>query len=293
MKALWPEGFVAAAVVIVVVDGERALLTIDPELVDKDKTLSTARYGLRRGVDALASAFAEFDVAPAWLAPGSMVRGHPELFRGIPSTDELGMRGDDLERFDELDEVARDAALDRAMESFAAIGRPPSGFRLPRGDWPAGLVDALARRGISWSSSWTADDLPFTLPGAEGGSLVELPFHHVADDRAAFEWNFSPAIPAGHSRIADYERVLENWLWELESVHREGLLWVLTVHPHVIGTPGRIGLLRELLAAARGLEGLWLPSPSALASWWRSSGQTRGRSHRAQKFLELTGRSGY
>lgn len=289
MSGVWPDGHRSAVLVTVNLDGERALLSLDPALAGMDKTLSTARYGLRHGVDAIASELEREGWRASWLAPGMLARTHGEVLARVGETHDVGIRGDDLERLDALGADERRAVLDRAVVGFEQIGLAPTGFRLPRGDWPRGLVDDLADRGIRWSSSFVADDLPFLLPGAAGAALVELPFHYAAEDRQAFEWNFSPALPSGHSRIASYDDVLENWIWEFEGTHHEGLLWVLTLHPHVIGTPGRIALLRELLAHIRSTGAVWVATGTEIAAWWESEGRARGLAHPGAVFLREAG----
>lgn len=289
MTATWPDGRKAAVLVTVNLDGERALLAQDSTLVGREKTLSTPRYGLRRGVDTLLGVLEEYATPASWFAPGALVRTHPEVAVRVAAAHEIGLRGDDVTSIHDIPARARRDALDRAMASFAAIGVVPTGFRLPRGEWPQGLVDDLLVRGITWSSSFVADDLPFLLPGATGHDLVEIPFHYGAEDRQAFDWNFSPAIPAGHARIASYGEVLENWMWEFEGAVSEEAMFVLTLTPHIIATPGRIGLLRELLRRMHEIEGVWFAQGSTIAEWWRRQGPDRGSGHPAAVFLRESG----
>lgn len=286
----WPGGRRAAVLISVNVDAERSLLTLDPTLEGRTKTLSTARYGIRRGLPAVLAELRRAGVPASFFAPGSVLRGHPGLFDGLARDGhDVGIRGDDLERLDEVEPDERRRLIARAVDAFRARGLEPTGFRLPRGDWPRGLAGDLIDAGIDWSSSWVAGDLPTVLPAGDGRNLVELPFHHVADDRQAFEWNFAPALPKGHSRIASYEDTLENWTWEFEGCRDEGLLWVLTVHPHIIGTPGRIGLLREILARVRRDEDVWVARGSAIAAWWRDRGEEGASERAARVFLGEAG----
>ncbi|WP_308797863.1 polysaccharide deacetylase family protein [Agromyces silvae] len=288
--ARWPDGHRAAVLITVNVDAERSLLTLDPTLEGRTKTLSTARYGIRRGLPAILAELRHAAVPASFFAPGSVVREHPGAFDEIARDGhDLGIRGDDLERLDGIEPDERRRLIARAVEAFRDRGLEPTGFRLPRGDWPLGLAADLLDAGIDWSSSWVAGDLPAMLPAGDGRSLVDLPFHHVADDRQAFEWNFAPALPKGHSRIASYEETLESWTWEFEGCRDEGLLWVLTVHPHIIGTPGRIGLLREMLRRIRRHDDVWVARGSTLASWWRVHGEAPDAGSAERVFLAEAG----
>lgn len=273
-RGRWPDGRRFAVVVTVNFDAELALLGPDPSAVDLDKTLSIFRYGAIRGAPRLLATFAERRVPTTWFVPGAVVVPYRSLLDEVVSAGHgIGARGLRLERFDRLSEGAR---LDTLRASRAALADLPAGgapgFRLPAGEWPADLAGQLLDAGFGWSSSWTGDDLPFRVPAGPGRSIVELPFGHTMNDRLAFAWNFAPAIPAGQSRIASYEDVLENWNLELEGHRREGLCLVLQLHPEVAGTPGRIDLVRRFLDAVLEPGDAWLASGADVASWWRGRG---------------------
>lgn len=286
----WPAGCRSAALLTVTVDGEQGLLAVDPTLAGRTKTLSTRTYGMRWGVDALAAELARAGFSASWLAPGVVVRDYPDHFRRLAAAGhDFGVRGQSLERFDALAPDERRAALSAAVGAFRSVGIRPTGFRLPGGEWPCGLVADLAGAGLSWSSSWIADDAPFTLAGAAGTSIVEIPRHHVADDAQAFEWNFSPPIPAGHARIASYADVLEDWTSEFEGTREEGLLWVLSLNPHVTGTPGRIGLVRTMLARLRSHDDVWVTTGAEVAAWWARTHAANDPAHPSSVFLAQSG----
>ncbi|VVM64995.1 hypothetical protein PS662_01500 [Pseudomonas fluorescens] len=47
------------------------------------------------------------------------------------------------------------------------------------------------------------------------------------------------------------------------------LCYVLRLHPEIIGTPGRIGVLRELLLGIQQHEDVWIATGAQVARWWR------------------------
>ena len=62
---------------------------------------------------------------------------------------------------------------------------------------------------------------------------------------------------------------------------------MVTVHPELIGTPGRIDLLREFLArAAR--PGVWRASMSQIADHWRATAAPNSPDHPVEVFERLT-----
>lgn len=267
----WPGGRRFAVAVTVNFDAELALIGPDPAAASLEKTLSIFRYGAVRGAPRLLEALSEREVPATWFLPGALVALYRSLLDEITSAGHrLGARGFRLERFDQLAEGARLEALRAARDTLAEVAGPDDlGFRLPSGEWPPHFATQLLDAGFGWSSSWTGDDVPFLVPAGEGRTIVDVPFGHTTNDRLAFAWNFAPPIPAGQSRIASYEGVLENWCFELEGCRREGLCLVLQLHPEITGTPGRIDLVRRFLDTVLEHGDAWLASGAEVASWWK------------------------
>lgn len=68
---------------------------------------------------------------------------------------------------------------------------------------------------------------------------------------------------------------------------------MLTVHPHISGTPGRIGLLREILTRVRSCEDVWVEPGSGIANWWRERNGAAGQESVAGDFLSDAGWAHY
>jgi peptidoglycan/xylan/chitin deacetylase (PgdA/CDA1 family) len=290
----WPDGRSCAVAITVNCDAQFNLLALDGTLADARKTLSGQLYGITRGTDRLLDLFAAHGVTATWFLPGEVAAAHPRTVERIRDAGQcIGMRANRPERLDVLDHDERAAALDEALSRFATLGIVPRGFRLPAGEWPFGLVDQLVERDIRWSSSWVGDDLPFALRGSAERGIVEIPVAHALDDRQSFSWNFAPAIPPGHSRIASYRQTLATWVHEIEGVREHGLCAVLQLSPETVATPGRIGLVAELLDRLGGDRDVWLPTCDDLATWWSARYPTNRSGHPADLFLELAGRAGY
>jgi hypothetical protein len=145
----------------------------------------------------------------------------------------------------------------------------------------------LAGAGFTWSSSWHGDDLPHFHAG-QAASLVELSRHHELDDYPYFVFNLDPPIPKGSPRIASSREVLRNWILEFEAYRAEGLCFVLTVHPEIIATPGRIGLLREFLDHVSDQEDVWKATGGEVAQWWSRRNMPNHPDHPAEVFHRLT-----
>ncbi len=269
------------------------LLAHDAEGRSRQKSLSVFRYGTRRGVDALIERFAVTDTAATWFVPGRVAETQPEAVAAIHQAGhEVAISGYALERLDAMSPQDQATAVGRGRDAVREVtGAAPTGFRLAVGNWPEGFAAILSDLGFTWSSSLGGDDLPYFIRAGGQMRLVEIPRTHVMDDRVAFFWNFSPPYPAGQSRIASYDGVLANWLYELRGSCREGLCTLLQLHPEIIGTPGRRSLVSETLGSDEVRRHAWQPICAQLANWWRQHDSANEAAHPAEVFLRGSGRT--
>jgi peptidoglycan/xylan/chitin deacetylase (PgdA/CDA1 family) len=280
-------------------DAELPILAADPANAGREKTLSVGRYGARRGTDRLLGTLADAGIRATWFVPGEAAQRHPGAVGEVHAAGhELANHGHRHEDFDLLTVAEQADAVRRGSDALASLtDQVPTGFRTPLGSWKRGFAGRLASLGITWSSSGFGDDLPYLHPAADPAddsasdlatALVEIPVHHELHDHPYFFFNLQPPFPSGQSRIAPYRQVLGNWLREFTAYHRFGLCYVLRLQPEVIGTPGRIGLLRELLAHVGGHDDVWVGTGGEIADWWRARGVPNDPGHPADVFARLT-----
>ncbi|MDR5826059.1 polysaccharide deacetylase [Caballeronia sp. LZ043] len=273
----WPSGARSAVILTVDFNHDLGIRTQAPDIAGRDKSLSVWQYGTRRGVDRLLATFAEFDVPATWFVPGQVARTHREQVESIVAAGhEIGLSGDACEDFDTLDLAGQMQAFDRGHAALSGVlGRAPTGFRPFTGNWAPGFAAYLHGQGIRWTSTWYGDDLPYHHHDAP---LIELPLHVELEDEPYFAFNLAPPVPLGQSRIASYREVLGNWTRDFDGFHRFGLCFVMRLHPEIIGTAGRIGVLRSLLATMRERGDVWFATGAQAAAWWRerSSGNAPG-----------------
>ena len=273
----WPDGAQSAAVITVNLDAELFWLRLDESVVHRPKTQSIGGYGMRRGVWRVLDALQEARVAASWMVPGWVAERHEDVVRTVSGEGhEVGCRGYGTEQLADLDADEHRDVIRRAVDAVSAVtGEQPAGFR-PDGEIGAHTADVLAELGFSWTSMLRGDDRPVFLEGASGPTqLVDIPQQWELRDAPYFLFNYAPAYPPGQCRIASYERVFADWKLEFDAYHREGLCYVLTLDPQAIGTPGRIGLLRELLAYIDGHD-VWWATGSEMAAHWRTHGPANG-----------------
>jgi peptidoglycan/xylan/chitin deacetylase (PgdA/CDA1 family) len=269
----WPHGARVAVIITVDTDAELFWLRLDPSAATRPKTLSMGEYGMRRGILRVLDALRDYDVRATWFVPGRIAERYPAAIRAVADAGhELGCRGYDLESFHGLTADEQRLALRRGRDAVAGLtGLRPTGFR-GFGDIGDLTLEILVEAGFTWCSSFRDDDRPVRLDvGGEPG-IIDLPSHWELTDLPFFGFNYGPPFPLGQNRIASYSRVLQDWKEEFDAYRRYGLCYMLTLDPQSIGKPGRIGVLRELLAHIRSRNDVWLATGAEVAQFWRASG---------------------
>ncbi|WP_165838097.1 polysaccharide deacetylase [Pseudarthrobacter sp. AG30] len=288
-QARWPDGKACAFVLTVAFEAELAILAEAPDAADRAKSLSVGQYGGIRGVDRLLAELAHTDTRASWFIPGANLTTYRRQVEAVAAAGHevanMGWALEDLSTLTLEEQVDNVAKAQSAFEII--LGVKPVGFRGGRGEYARGLPTALAEAGFLWSSSWHGDDLPH-LHAAEASTLVELSRHHELDDFPYFVFNLDPPIPNGSPRIASTREVLRNWILEFDAYRAEGLCFVLTIHPEITATPGRIHLLREFMSHVTSFGDVWTATGKEVATWWRKRNEPNEPGHPAEVFHTLT-----
>lgn len=290
MTVEWPGGHRSAVVIFVAFEAELAILAEAPDAVDRAKSLSVGTYGATRGIDRVLTELARRATPATWFVPSTLLGTYPEQVRAVRDAGhELANCGVALEDLGALDAAAQIAVVRQAQAEFRAeLGVTPAGFRVGRGEMAVELPAALREAGFAWSSSLRGDDLPH-FHAVPAGELVEIPHHHELDDQPFFAFNLDPPIPRGSPRIAATADVLDVWIAEFDAHHAEGLVFGLTLHPELIGTPGRIGMLAQFLDHVHA-HNVWCTTAGGLAAFWREHGPANDPDHPVEVFARVRDR---
>jgi hypothetical protein len=114
--------------------------------------------------------------------------------------------------------------------------------------------------------------------------VIEVPLHYELEDEPYFAFNLSPAVPPAQSRIASYSHTLGNLQMDFAGFHRFGLCYVLRLHPEIIATPGRIGVLRELIKGIQQHDDVWIATGAKVAQWWAATAGPVAEDHPASVY---------
>ena len=142
----------------------------------------------------------------------------------------------------------------QAFDGLRAAGREFS---------PHTLV-ILKEMELLYDSSLMADDAPYELLNdGEPTGVVELPPEWIRDDAAYFAMHRMTALRP-YAPLAAVEEV---FVAEFEGAWAEGGLFLLTLHPHLIGQRARLPLLQRLLRHIRARGGSWFGTHEQVARW--------------------------
>jgi peptidoglycan-N-acetylglucosamine deacetylase len=116
--------------------------------------------------------------------------------------------------------------------------------------------------GFLYESSLMADDRPYELlHDGEPTGIVELPVEWILDDAPLFN-------PRGNSYSPPRD-VMQVWIDEFDRAWEEGTMFLLTMHPHIVGHRSRIVALEGLIEHIQAKGGAWFGTHEAAARWVR------------------------
>jgi peptidoglycan/xylan/chitin deacetylase (PgdA/CDA1 family) len=230
---MWPSGTTAGAILSFDFDAEEVWLADDPENAHRPGVLSQGHYGAKVGVPLILALLADVDLRATFFVPGAVAARYPDRVREIlAGGHEVALHGYTHRSPAALSPVEEEDELRRSLEVLRALGADPAGYRSPSWDFSEHTLGLLAREGILYSSNMMDD-----LDGASS-------------------WDKTISAPS---------RVFEIWKEELEGIRFLGGLFVLTMHPQLIGRPSRVAMLRELIDAMRSREDLWIATALEVA----------------------------
>ena len=168
----------------------------------------------------------------------------------------------------ELTESSERDLMRRAFDTLTKVtGRTPVGIRVPSWDFSATTLPLIRELGLLYDSSLMADDEPYELiDNGEATGIVELPVEWIKDDAPDLNMQRFEAIrpytpPSG---------VLEIFKAEFDGAVAERGLFLLTLHPHIIGHRSRMAALEELVRHMKATPGVWFATHEEVARYCKA-----------------------
>jgi peptidoglycan/xylan/chitin deacetylase (PgdA/CDA1 family) len=212
--------------------------------------LSQGQYGSRVAVPRILKLLNEHDIPATFFVPAVSAMLYPdEQKRVIAEGHEIGIHSWIHEYNSTLEPaVERDLQMRAADVLEQVTGVRPVGIRTPSWDFSETTLSITREMGLIYDSSLMADDEPYELlEDGEATGIVELPVEWIRDDAPYWMMDFSRSM-LPHSAP---DMVGEIWKREFDGAWKEGGLFLLTTHPHIIGHRSRIGVLGDLIAHIR------------------------------------------
>ncbi|HEY8381258.1 MAG TPA: polysaccharide deacetylase [Microvirga sp.] len=227
--------------------------------------LSQGQYGGRVGSPRILNLLEKYAVPATFFMPAVSALIHPdEPRRVVSSGHELGIHSWIHEFNSTLPyEAERDLAF-RAQDVLATLsGVAPVGMRTASWDFSPATLAIIREMGLLYDSSLMADSEPYELlDRGEPSGIVEVPVEWIRDDAVYFNMDRMSALRPYTSP----EAVFDIFRRELEGAHEEGGLFVLTMHPHIIGQRSRIWIVEEIIRHAQAL-GAWFATHAEVARY--------------------------
>ena len=243
------------------------------ELRDGGKSfgrMSQGEYGSRKGVPRILEVLRRHDAKATFFVPAvSALLHEDEQRRVVGDGHEIGIHGWIHELNSQLPyEVERDLMF-RATDTLERVtGVRPVGMRTPSWDFSPGTLKIERELGLLYDSSLMADDDPYELlEDGEATGIVELPVEWIRDDAVYFNMHrFNGLRPHTAPEV-----VFSIFLREFERAYEEGGLFLLTMHPHVIGYRSRIWILEKLLAEITQRPDVWIATHAEIAQFCKTA----------------------
>ncbi len=241
-------------------------------------------FGAEVGAPRLLDLHDRLDAPSTWCIPGHTIESFPEI------CGEVHDRGHGVQHHGWThrgpssyeSKEAEKADIERGIESIRDLtGEKPTGYASPAWDFSEHTLEILDELGFRWDSSkmahdfephwvyggWSApEDAPYDR--GEPTDLVELPASWERDDFPAFTYTWSNPHRMGYiPEDSIFKKWYDQFDWMVE--HVDGGVFVLTLHPQVIGQAHRLTRLEELYRYMQDTDGVEFVTMEEAAESWR------------------------
>jgi peptidoglycan/xylan/chitin deacetylase (PgdA/CDA1 family) len=226
--------------------------------------ISQGQYGNRRGVPRIRALLARHGLRASFYYPAVSALLHPEEIRAVADEGhEIGIHSWIHEANTALPPGVERELTFRAADVLEKLsGRRPVGIRTASWDFSTDTMSIIRELGLLYDSSLMADDDPYELlDHGEPTGIVELPPEWIRDDAPYFNFvRFSALRP--YTPPSGVEEVFRA---EFDGAHAEGGMFLLTMHPHVIGHRSRTALLDRLVQHMKAKGDVWFATHEEVA----------------------------
>jgi peptidoglycan/xylan/chitin deacetylase (PgdA/CDA1 family) len=258
----WPNGArVAVSLTFNVSNSASQLARGDSAVV----AMTGGEFGAAAGLARVLAVLDRHEVPATFFVPAVADMIDPQMVPEIVNRKrhEIGLLGWSDENAGALGSQAEESRLlTRAMEHLTRVlGRKPVGARGPSGTMSLHTIGLLKQAGILYDSTLQAMDGPYEiLLEGQPSAMVELPVNAYRND-----YRFLTAGRTGPGLLPSPTLIFETFQDDFDVAYAEGSLFLLTLHPHVVGMRSRIGYLDQLIRYIKDKPGVWLATAEQIA----------------------------
>ena len=227
--------------------------------------LSQGQYGSRVALPRIVKLMDEQEIPATFFFPAWSLKLAPEQAEIIQQSGrhEIGVHGWIHELNTSLDGATESRLLAQAVDQIEAItGTRPVGYRAPSWNHSPNTLQIVRDMGFLYESSLMHDDRPYELlQNGEPTGVVELPVEWILDD--------APLLNPLGTRYMNPRDVMQVWMDEFDKAWEEGTIFLLTMHPHVIGHRSRLVALEGLIEHIKSKDQVWFATHEQAAHYVR------------------------
>jgi len=267
VSGIWPGNLQCVALLTFDVDGVSGFINRNPDAVRMPSLLSMGEYGPSVAAPRILDLLDAHSIKATFFIPGYVAETHESMVKEVAKRGhEVGHHGymheppATLKPSEELEVLKKGSAILKRL-----TGKAPVGYRSPAWELSEKSLEYLASLGFHYDSSLMGDDAPYKVETSKG-PLVELPIHWLLDDAPHF--SYAPALNrTGPMKSPD--EVFLSWKAEFDGLYKYGRSFHLTMHPYIIGRPGRLLMLERLINYIKGFPGVSFMRCVDVAAIWR------------------------
>lgn len=260
----WPNGAKAAVSISFDLDTESLWLGFYKQ--SSASYISRGAYGPRAGMPRIMRLLDKHKIPATFFVPVMSMVLHPATLQHILDRPrhELAFHSYVHESVIEFKGTEERETYEKALTKFTELtGKRPVGFRAGAWDLTSQTLDIVKDLGFLYDSSLMADDDPYRIvSGGVDSGIIELPIEWMLTDTPFFQGQWVNRL----TPVKPTAEVLSIWSEEFDAAYRDGGMFILVLHPQVIGRRSRIEMLDRLISYMRSKPGeVWFATHEQIA----------------------------
>ena len=256
----WPNG--ARVAVSLSFDVDNATATLSQGVLDYE-VISRGEYGAVDGLPRILRLLDKHQLPASFFIPAVSAALHPQMIKDIQASSrhEIGVHGWIHERLPQLNDPREEQRLlTQSIDLLTKMtGKKPVGYRAPSWQFSFWTLQQIKDAGFLYDSSLMAsDDAYELLLDGQPTGMVELPIERILDDFPYFGGAANGSNPS-------VDAVFEVFQSEFDVAYEERGLYLLTMHPHIMGHRSRVALLERLIQHMKSKPGVWFATHEQIA----------------------------